>query len=297
MPDTHTGAAAEFEARMAPVAPGLRLEVRDYAPAAPQTGAPVICLHGLTRNARDFELVGARIAALGRRVLAISMRGRGGSDRDPDPAHYQPLFYARDVVAVMDQARIPHAVFVGTSMGGIISMLIAQGAPQRVAAAVLNDVGPVLDPAGLQRIAGYVGKGGQSATWEAAAEAVKAVQGVAFPARAEDADFWMTFARRTWRQIEPGRIEPDYDPMIALALAEPPREPLDLMTAYRALAKRPVLVVRGAISDLLSRDGLEQMRAMKPGLATVEVEDVGHAPTLEEDASWMAVLDFLARAP
>jgi len=297
MADTLAGAHTEFETRLAPVAPNVRLEVRDYPPVAPQTGLPVICLHGLTRNARDFERVAPRIASLGRRVLAISMRGRGGSDRDPDPAHYTPPFYARDVIAVMDQARVPRATFVGTSMGGIITMLIAQGAPQRVAAAVLNDIGPVLDPAGLARIAAYVGKSVPVETWEAAAAAVQSAQGVAFPARANDAAFWRSFARRTMRQSADGRIEADYDPMIALAFSEPPAEPLDLMAAYRALARRPVLAVRGAISDLLSREGLAQMRTIKPDLAVAEIADVGHAPTLEEETAWMALIDFLARAP
>jgi pimeloyl-ACP methyl ester carboxylesterase len=273
---------------------GLQLFVRDYAPAAPESGAPVICLHGLTRNSRDFELVAPRIAALGRRVLAFDMRGRGRSDYDPNPDHYAPAIYAKDIAAAMETLNMPRAAFIGTSMGGIITMLLAATAPERIGAAVLNDIGPVLEDAGLKRIAAYVGKAPSFASWDEAARGVMETQGPAFPNR--DAAFWMRFVRRICAERPDGRITFDYDPLIARPFASTSAP--DMTPLFEALVKAaPVLVVRGRLSDLLSAEGLELMRIVKPDLKAVEVPDVGHAPTLEEEPAWAAIIDFLANAP
>ncbi|HEX5776830.1 MAG TPA: alpha/beta fold hydrolase, partial [Caulobacteraceae bacterium] len=144
-------------------ADGLKLHARDYPAEGDKT--PVICIHGLTRNAKDFEELAPRIQAAGRRVIAVDVRGRGESDRDPNPANYHPGTYAADVMALMAQQAIPSAVFIGTSMGGIITMVLASFAPQAIAGAVLNDVGPELSPVGIARIAGYVGQGKPVETW------------------------------------------------------------------------------------------------------------------------------------
>jgi pimeloyl-ACP methyl ester carboxylesterase len=273
---------------------GLKLVARDYAPAPPVTGLPVICLHGLTRNARDFELVAPRIAALGRRVVALNVRGRGASARDPDPSHYNPATYAQDVLAMMDALSIPRAIFLGTSMGGIISMAVAAAAAPRVAGAILNDVGPVLETAGYSRIAGYVGKTTEFPDVAAALEGVKQVAGGAYPDR--DDAFWATFLRRVARVGPEGRVSLDYDPAIAAAFAGA-TTPADMTNLFEALGGAPVLVVRGALSDLLSREGVDLMRLVKPDLDAVEAPGVGHAPTLEEEAPWLAIVDFLAKAP
>lgn len=292
-------AAAEigaFEERILATADGLTIYARDYAPLAPVTGLPVICLHGLTRNSRDFEVIAPRIAACGRRAVAPDMRGRGKSANDPDPAHYQPAIYAQDVSALMDKLEIPEAAFIGTSMGGIVTMVLAAMAPARIAAAVLNDIGPKLSPEGIARIGSYVGRTRPVATWGEAAEAVRAIAGSAYPARLDDGDFWDAFARRTFREREDGMIETDYDPHIALAFAASADAPPPDMTAlFQALAAKPVLSVRGALSDLLSADTVAEMRAVKPDLDFVEVENVGHAPMLDEPEAWDAVLGFLAR--
>src|SRR6185295_16820883 len=147
------GTIGGFEERVVATVDGLALYARDYPPLEPTTGLPVICLHGLTRNSRDFEVIAPRIAALGRRVIVPDMRGRGKSANDPDPAHYVPAVYAQDVLKMMDTLSIPQAVFVGTSMGGIITMVMATIAPDRIAGSVLNDVGPKLSADGLSRIA------------------------------------------------------------------------------------------------------------------------------------------------
>lgn len=286
-----------YEERIIRTIDDLTLYARDYPPLAPQTGAPVICLHGLTRNSRDFEVIAPRIAALGRRVIVPDMRGRGQSANDPDPAHYVPAVYAQDVVKLMDDLGVPKAVFIGTSMGGLITMVLATVAPDRIAASVLNDVGPKLNAAGLARIAGYVGHVVPVADWNAAAEAVRAINGSAYPERADDEAFWLAFARRTHRALDDGRVELDYDPHIALAFVDFDEDapPPDLSPLFQALAAKPVLSVRGAISDLFGEEVVAHMRELKPDLDTVTVEGVGHAPMLDEPEAWDAVLDFLAK--
>jgi len=295
-----TGAPAfigGFEERVIATVDGLAIYARDYAPLEPAIGLPVICLHGLTRNSRDFETVAPRIAALGRRVIAPDMRGRGKSANDPDPAHYVPAVYAQDVVALMDKLSIPKAVFIGTSMGGIITMVLAAIAQDRVAASVLNDVGPRLSAPGLARIASYVGRTQPVASWQAAADKVRELVGGAYPERLDDQAFWMAFARRTFHERDDGLFETDYDPHIALAFADFDEEapPPDLTPLFAALAAKPMLSVRGAISDLFGADVVDAMRAMKPDLETVTVANIGHAPVLDEPDAWDAVLDFLAR--
>lgn len=288
-----------FEERVIATVDGLALYARDYPALAPVTGVPVICLHGLTRNSRDFDVIAPRIAALGRRVIAADMRGRGKSANDPDPAHYVPAVYAQDVLKLMDTLSIPQAVFVGTSMGGIITMLLAATAPDRIAASVLNDVGPKLSVEGLGRIASYVGHVVPMANWQAAADAARETQRDVFPDRRDDGDFWMAHARRTCRELEDGRVELDYDPHIALAFADfdPEAPPPDMTPIFQALATKPILVVRGALSDVLPPATVALMRAMKADLDVAEIEHVGHAPTLDEAAAWDAILDFLAKVP
>lgn len=288
-----------FEERVIATVDGLALYARDYPALAPVTGVPVICLHGLTRNSRDFDVIAPRIAALGRRVIAADMRGRGKSANDPDPAHYVPAVYAQDVLKLMDTLTIPQAVFVGTSMGGIITMLLAATAPDRIAASVLNDVGPKLSVEGLGRIASYVGHVVPMANWQAAADAARETQREVFRDRRDDSDFWMAHARRTCRELEDGRVELDYDPHIALAFADfdPEAPPPDMTPIFQALATKPILVVRGALSDVLPPATVALMRSMKADLDVAEIEHVGHAPTLDEAAAWDAILDFLAKVP
>jgi pimeloyl-ACP methyl ester carboxylesterase len=276
---------------------GLKLYIRDYAPLLPQTGAPVICLHGLTRNSRDFETVAPRIAALGRRVIVPDMRGRGRSAYDSDPAHYVPTVYAQDVLTLLDKLEIQQAVFVGTSMGGIITMVVAALAPNRIAAAVLNDVGPRLNSEGLARIGSYVGRTPPMETWEQAIAAVRAVGGAVYPTRADDDNFWDAFTHRLVREREDGKFVTDYDPNIALAFTDPETaSPVDMSPLFQALAAKPVLSVRGELSDLFSAEGVAHMRSLKGDLETVAVADVGHAPIMDEPTAWDAILDFLARA-
>jgi pimeloyl-ACP methyl ester carboxylesterase len=285
-----TGYAERFWAS----ADGLRLFARDYPGADGEARLPIICLHGLTRNSRDFEDVAPAIAASGRRVLALDMRGRGRSDRDSNPANYHVGTYAADVAGLMDRLGIARASFLGTSMGGLITMTLALTQPARVAAAILNDIGPELHPDGIARIASYVGKPARIATWADAAGYARATNGAAFP-HYGDAD-WMAFARRTLREGANGQPMLDYDPAIASAVA--PGAIPDLWPLFTAFAAgRPIALIRGGISDLITADIADRMQAAAPHLEVTQVPGVGHAPMLTEPEAKAAIDRFLAGAP
>jgi len=287
---------AGFEERRFQTADGPRLEYRVYAAEGGERGSPVLCLHGLTRNVRDFEELAPRIAGLGRRVIVASQRGRGGSDPDPQAERYNPAVYTADMLALLDLLEAPRAVFVGTSMGGLMTMIAAATAPDRVAAAVLNDIGPEIDPAGLARIRGYAGRGASAATWREAAELTRAINAPAFPAQRDPA-FWESFARKLFREAGPGQIVLDYDPAIARTVSEGSDSLVDLWPLFDALRPIPTLLVRGEITDVLMTSTLEEMRRRKPDLEVASVPDVGHAPFMTEPAAWRAVREFLSDSP
>lgn len=275
-----------------PVADGLTLFAREIAPEGAASGLPVLCLHGLTRNSLDFEDLLPQIAGLGRRAIALDVRGRGQSDRDPDPARYTPAVYAGDVLAVLKHLGIEKAAFVGTSMGGIITMIVAAMAPQVIERAVLNDIGPVIDPKGLARIQGYVGQSsGPASDWDTAADRIWAINGHAFPKAPPS--FFYRMAKRTFRATPEG-LELNYDPAIAGPVRGGGAAPADMWPLFEALKPIPTLVVRGALSDLLAAETVAEMKARKPDLEAVEVPDVGHAPILDEPAAISAVMRFLA---
>jgi pimeloyl-ACP methyl ester carboxylesterase len=280
---------------------GLTLFARDYAAAAGEARLPVICLHGLTRNSLDFEDLAPWIAAQGRRVIAMDMRGRGLSANDPQPARYQPKTYAADVLGFMDALGIARAVFIGTSMGGIITMAIAAKRDGAIAAAVLNDVGPVLSPVGLQRIAGYVGKSAPVASWNEAAARIRSINAVAFPHNS-DAE-WLRWAQRAFRQQDDGSFISTYDPAIALPFQGTHIAPnwfktLIAKLLFKRLAKRrPTLLVRGGISDLIGADEVGWMQAAAPQLQVAEVPGIGHAPMLNEPEAQAALTEFLRTLP
>ena len=293
--------AAPFADRFWTSTDGLRLHARDYAAAPGGAHTPVICIHGLTRNARDFEDLAPRLAARGRRVLAVDVRGRGASAYDPDPARYVPATYAGDVLALMDALAIAKAVFVGTSMGGLTTMVISAFRPAAIAAAVLNDVGPEIAPEGLARISGYAGGGGPIADWTAAAAYARRINDVAFPDYGEAE--WMAFARRLFADKN-GVPVLDYDPDIALAFKRPEPEPgqepapaPDLWPLFAGLAQQPLLTLRGRTSDILSPGIAERMRQAAPAMAYAEIPGVGHAPMLDEPAALAAIYALLDTVP
>lgn len=266
----------------------LRLHGRLYRGGSK---TPAICIPGLTRNERDFSDFAPQLAESGRDVFAISLRGRGLSDRDPTYLNYQPPTYVSDVLAALDQLSWRQAVFVGTSLGGIVTMLTNLAAPARVAAAIINDVGPELAPEGIARIAGYVGVARPEAGGlDEAAEQIKSINEPAFPDR--DLAFWRVFAERTFRRLDDGRFVLDYDQMIGRALVEAGPAG-DLWPAFASLKGKPTLIVRGAISDLLTPPIIEKMRSAVPNLIAVDVATVGHAPTLSEPEAAATISRFV----
>jgi pimeloyl-ACP methyl ester carboxylesterase len=272
---------------------GLRLHVRDYG-AALSRALPVVCLPGLARTAADFEsLVPALWSAGQRRVLVLDYRGRGKSDYDPNPANYNLHVELADLLAVLTALGIGRAVFVGTSRGGILTMLLAVARPSAIAGCVLNDIGPVIELDGLMRIKDYVGKLPQPASFREAVNTLRRRFGSHFP-KWDDAD-WLTFAHRTFKQ-ESGGIVPDYDPALATVLAGvSPERPLPpLWREFDALTYAPVMVVRGTNSDVLSAATVRAMRERRRRLEVVEVLDEGHAPRLSDAATAGRIAAFVA---
>ncbi|MBL4619913.1 MAG: alpha/beta hydrolase [Marinicaulis sp.] len=278
-----------YETLKIPVSPDVTLYARLYRGGK---RTPAICIPGLTRNAKDFIDSAPIITATGRDVIVVNLRGRGASDNDPDYLNYHPNTYRDDILKVLDHAGINEAVFVGTSLGGITTMLVNEVAPNRVKAAILNDIGPELAPEGIARIADYVGGATNVVdTIEIAVERIRTVNGVAFPDASDEE--WLKFAKRTFRQEADGTWILDYDPNIARALMELGPAP-DLWPAFESLRSTPTLVVHGAISDLLTTPIIEKMRARHPDFEYVAVPRIGHAPMLTEPAARRAVEAFLA---
>ena len=274
-------------------ADGLRLYYRDYAPEAPGR-LPVLCLPGLTRNSRDFEHVALRLRRE-RRVLCADLRGRGRSQHDPNWQNYHPGTYLGDIGRLLEHAGVERCIFFGTSLGGILTMLTAATQPQRIAAAILNDIGPEVDPAGLARIASYVGRYPPARTWPEAVATVRSTYEIALPDLTDEQ--WADYARRSYSDVD-GVPRLDMDPNIGEAVrAAPAAAAPDLWSVFAALASVPTLVLRGASSDILSSATLERMQAAKPDLARVEVPNRGHVPLLDEPEAVAAIDTFLARLP
>ncbi len=269
----------------------LRLYARDYP--GPRPDAPVIlCLPGLTRNSKDFAALAERLCDR-YRVLCPDQRGRGRSGRDPDPARYRPDRYVVDMQTLLNLLGIKQVVLIGTSLGGLMAMILMATDAQRVAAAVLNDVGPEVDAQGLARIAGYVGKTAPVNNWEEAAAQTAHTNGIAFPEYGK-AD-WLNMAREIYVQ-EGARPVLDYDPAIAQGVASGATAP-NLWPLFDMIPARPLLVVRGETSDILSAGTVAEMQKRRPGMLAVTVPKRGHAPTLGEPAAVAAIDAFLGALP
>lgn len=272
---------------------GLSLYFRDYPGPEGYAGPPVLCLHGLTRNSRDFADLAEHIGAT-RRVIVPEMRGRGQSDYASDSATYNPLQYVADVEKLLDELGIDKFIAIGTSMGGLMTMMLAAAKPGRIVAVVMNDIGPEINPAGIERITGYVGQGRSYPTWVHAARSLGEVHGAAFPDY--DLDMWLEMAKRTLVVTQNGRISYDYD----MAIAEPFKQPggaapANLWLAYETLRGVPMVLVRGELSDLLTPETVNQMAARNPAMTSVTVPRVGHAPTLDEPEARDAINALLAK--
>ena len=256
----------------------LRLYARIYD--GPDDSAPaVLCLHGLTRNSRDFEELAPHLQTR-YRVIAPDFRGRGSSARDPNAENYQPMVYVRDTLALLETAGATSCAIIGTSLGGLVAMMLAAAHRSLVAGIVLNDVGPELDPAGVERIKRYAGRMPPAQSWTEAAQQTRTIYGCAWPDLPPER--WARMARRGFREDAAGIPRADADPMIGERLRDSPAGTPDLWPLWAALADVPILAIRGALSDILHPAAFARMKAEKPDLRQLTVPNRGHVPLLDE---------------
>jgi len=267
---------------------GLRLYARDYPSPHPDSRV-LLCLPGLTRNSKDFNDLAERLSNR-YRVICPDQRGRGRSERDIDPTRYRPDRYAADMLTLLDALDVERVTVIGTSLGGMMGIMLMVANPERIDALVVNDMGPVIEPAGIARLISYVGKMKPANNWDEAVAQTALVNGIAFPeyGRCE----WAAMARNMY--VMEGR-QPvlDYDPAIASGLGSGSATP-DLWPLFDMLPAQPMLVVRGALSDILSVATMTEMVKRRTKLQTVTVPGVGHAPMLNEVGAVTVIESFLA---
>jgi pimeloyl-ACP methyl ester carboxylesterase len=276
---------------------GLRLHVRSYGSAG-WPALPVVCLAGLSRTEADFEALATALSSDAdrpRRVIALDARGRGRSEYDRNPANYAFHVELADVIAVIAALDCTPAIFVGTSRGGILTMMLAALRPTAIAGAVLNDIGPVIEPKGLMRIKGYIGRLPEPRSFEEAADILRRLFSAQFPKLGPDD--WLASAQRAFRQENDGRLVPTYDPKLAKTMEGVEFEkPLpSLWKEFDALAKAPLMTIRGENSDILAAATVEAMRARRGAMDVVEVPDQGHTPLLAEAEVIGQIADFARR--
>jgi len=266
---------------------GLKIYYRDY-PGENSSALPLLCLHGLTRNSRDFEPM---IEELGNRYRYIvpDMRGRGNSGYDADPHNYNVMKYVEDVWALMSAASIKKFLLVGTSMGGIMSLIMAAEQPERIGGILLNDIGPELGEVGLGQIFGYLGKQMTEPSWEAARLAVQERLGDSYPSFADDQ--WVSMAFRQYTEQEDGSVYLAYDAGIRIPFLEA-AEPMDLWPIFIKIDV-PLLCVHGALSGLLTIKIAREMRKKNHNCIVITIDSVGHTPILDEQISVIAIRDWL----
>lgn len=283
------------ESRFAAARDGLRLHYLDY-PCPAATRLPLVCLTGLARTADDFALVAEAAQRSGRRVLALDYRGRGRSDWDRDWRHYDPDIEEDDIFIVLAEAGVTEAVFFGTSRGGLHTMRIARARPGVIRAAILNDIGPVIEKTGLLRIKGYVGKMPPLQRMKDAAALMRITASAAFPAITPEQ--WEIFARQTFEEKD-GKVRLRYDPELSHTLDDitPEAEIEDFWDGFAALSAVPILAIRGETSDILSPEIFDEMARRAPGLERYTVPGQGHAPLLLDEATIERVMAFLNACP
>ena len=276
---------------------GLELYCRIYeGPAAAgrsaTTGPTVLCLPGLTRNSRDFEALAPHLAVR-HRVICPDLRGRGLSARDPQWSSYHPGTYLADVRRLLQVLELERVVIVGTSLGGLLGMMLGATDPERVAGLVLNDIGPEVDPKGIERIKSYTGMLPPVRTWDEAIKQTRVVYGNAWLGLSEER--WSVLVRRSYREDAAGAPVLDFDPRIGDALRAAPASAGSLWPVFARLHAIPMLVVHGALSDILSASTVARMQREQPDLEYVTVGNRGHVPLLDEPEVLAAIDRFLAR--
>jgi pimeloyl-ACP methyl ester carboxylesterase len=271
---------------------GLRLHVRSYGSRI-ASALPVVCLPGLARTAADFHPLAAAMAAdPAKLVLALDYRGHGQSEYDRNPDNYTLPVLLADLSTVLIALETVPAIFVGTSYGGLLAMMLAAWRPTAIAGVILNDIGPVIEPQGWVRIKGYVGKLPVPRSFEEGADILRWWFDAQFPKLTRQE--WIAFAQRTWRQ-HGGRLLPDYDPRLARTLQGADLQHLPtLWNHFAALARVPLMVIRGARSDMLASTTLQAMLSRRDEIEVVVVPDQGHPPFLVEPSLIRRIMAFVA---
>jgi pimeloyl-ACP methyl ester carboxylesterase len=273
---------------------GLTLYARDYPHSQPL--ATILCIPGLTRNSADFAPLCKQLNQH-YRVLAVDLRGRGKSQHDPEPNNYHPGVYTDDVITLLDSLQLEKVILIGTSLGGLVSMMLTALQTQRVTAAIINDIGPEADPRGLERIVAYVSNPTTVNSWPEAIAKTRNYLGREYP-DFSDSD-WQDFSRNIYRENGHGQPALDYDPNIAVPLQQNSHNaiPPNLWPLFGALQALPVLLIRGELSEVLSPQCVEKMQTIHPAMQFVEVKQRGHAPLLTEPQCSTAISQFLAALP
>jgi len=273
---------------------GLRLHVCRYGSRV-ACARPVVCLPGLARTAADFHPLAAALTAdpaKPRLVLALDYRGHGQSEYDRNADNYTLPVALADLSAVLIALEIAPAIFLGSSYGGLLAMMLAVWRPTAIAGVILNDIGPVIEPQGWVRIKGYLGKLPVPRSFEEGADILRWWFHAQFP-KLTPQD-WIAFARRTWREHR-GRLVPDYDLKVARTLQGADLQHLPtLWTHFEALARVPLMVIRGARSDMLASTTLDAMLSRRSELDIAVVPDQGHAPLLTEPKLIGRITAFVA---
>lgn len=289
--------SAQFRDVFCQSADGLKLHAKVIGPDN-SPALPVLCLPGLTRTTDDFDEIARAIAtnpAAPRKVVSVDYRGRGLSDYDPDPAKYAVPVELGDVLAIAASLGISRAILLGTSRGGLISMAMAAAKPDLLAGVILNDIGPALEIGGLMKIKGYIANPPPRQTWDEAARGLKELFGSVFPSLTDDE--WMAWVRRAFREKAGGGLERTYDLKISHTLdGLDPSNPLpQVWELFDAMAGVPLMLIHGALSDLLSVHGVQDMIARRPDIDLVTVADQGHAPLLADKPTMDRIVSFCQR--
>lgn len=289
--------SAQFRDVYCQSADGLKLHAKVIGPEN-NSLLPVLCLPGLTRTTDDFDDIARAIAtdsAAPRKVVSVDYRGRGLSDYDPDLSKYAVPVELGDVLAIAASLEISRAILLGTSRGGLISMAMAAAQPKLLAGVILNDIGPALEMGGLMKIKGYIADPPPRQTWDEAARGLKELFGTVFPSLTDGE--WMAWARRAFREKAGGGLERTYDLEIRHTLdGLDPSNPLpQVWELFDAMAGIPLMLIHGALSDLLSIQGVQDMIARRPDIDLVTVADQGHAPLLADKPTMDRIVAFCKR--
>ncbi len=277
---------------------GLKLYARDYfvdgSSEGEQAVKTVMCLHGFTRNSADFSFLCDQLPE-SYRIIVPDQRGRGLSEYDSNTQNYNPAIYVQDMFVLLKELNISAVDIIGTSMGGVIGMTMAAMNPVMVKGLVLNDVGPAINPDGLQRVIDYLGNKPTLNTWADAVAYAKEVNGPAYPKYTDEQ--WQKFSKNIFVENDDGSVRSAYDS----GVSDPHKgfnaheANLDAWPVFAATVSTQYFVIRGELSDILDAATVEKMVQHDNVLGAIEVKDIGHAPMLDEPEVVHAVQNFLAR--